>query len=161
MTASLEDRVGALHRWWRYHVAPIDLDPIWTARWTAFIDAGFTGPDLSSAAMQMRGVLERDLPAGSLPDYGIAGGMAEILHEDTIWDPAGPTITPYFREVIACARSTGARLAAMPSPRSNRPPKPARKPREAAAEPAVQSTVAPTPAPVQFIFGDMRKEFGL
>lgn len=159
MRLDLEDRIGALHAWWRYHVEPADLDDVWRARWSAYLAAGGSGPALSELARSIRCEIEPDMPAGSLLREGERGDCQAFLTATELWDAESNTPTPMLLTGQRPARPAPQprpRAAVEPEPAVQTPPTPRKRARRAAA-----AKSAPVPEPVQSSFDDLRRQFGL
>lgn len=159
-TVNNEGRISALHSWWRYHVEPVALDDAWKARWTAYIDAGGSGPKLSAIAQRLRYQIEAEMPTGSAIREGTPGDCAAFFSAAECFDELTHAPTTLLIEGVR-GNLTALRMPAPvverepENPPFSEPPKRARKKR--AAKPIEE----PHPTQSAMSFADLRKEFGL
>lgn len=156
---NLEDRIGALHAWWRYYVEPADLDDVWRARWSAYLNAGGSGPALSELARSIRYEIEPEMPTGSLLREGERESCQAFLSAADLWDAQSHAPTPMLLTGHRPARpapQSRPRPAVEPEPAVQTPPPPRKRAKRAAAPKS-----APVPEPVQSSFDDLRRQFGL
>ena len=156
---TVDDRILVLHSWWRYHVEPVSLDDAWRARWTAYIDAGGSGPKLTAIAQRLRYLIEAEMPTGSSIREGTPGDCSSFLSATECFDENTHAPTTLLMQGIRTTLDTPRKAlpAAEPAPQSEpfleAPKKPKKKRPAKPAEPT-------KPTQSDLSFSDLRKEFG-